>query len=119
MSDNLLTKLRSYKIYDLAMFDFSLSILIFYYISKKFFNLTTNKSLVIAFGSIPLSIFIHKLFDIETGLTKKYDNFMNTKPTKPTDQQQTTKPKEQQQIITKPIQPISSNIDWKHSTVLF
>ncbi len=49
MSD-LLTKLRSYKIYDLAMFDFSLSILIFYYISKKFFNLTTNKSLVIAFS---------------------------------------------------------------------
>jgi len=113
MSD-LLTELRSYKIYDMAMFDFSLSIVIFYYISKKFFNLSTNKSLVIAISSIPLSIFIHKLFDVETGLTKKFDNFI-----KPTDQQtqtkqpttkqpnQTTKPKEQPTIKPVDIKPVS------------
>lgn len=98
MSD-LLTELRSYKIYDLAMFDFSLSIVIFYYIAKYF---KFNQPMLWAFGSIPISIAVHKLFNVQTGLTKKFDNFMNTKP------------KEQQQI-----QPISSNIDWINNKVLF
>lgn len=102
--NDLLTELRSYKIYDMAVFDLSISMFVFYYIAKYF---KSDRPMLWAFGSIPLSIFIHKAFDVQTGLTKKYDNFMNTKPT------------DQQQIITKPIQPISANIDWRHSTVLF
>ncbi len=103
MTDTLFT-LRSLKIFDMSIFDLSLSMIGFYYIAKFF---KSEQPMLWAFGSIPLSIFIHKAFDVQTGLTKKYDNFMNTKP------------KEQQQIIAKPIQPISANIDWNNSKVLF
>ena len=61
-----ITKLRSYRLFSFAVFDFVASYIIFYLLAK-YFMLPVNKMLL---SVIPLSIIIHLAVGVPTELTK-------------------------------------------------
>lgn len=76
MSD-IISDLRKFKIFKLAAVDLVGSIFFFYVISKSF---KSDRPILFGLLSIPASIFIHKAFNVETQLTKEWDNLLNGKP---------------------------------------
>lgn len=69
----IINKLRKYKIGGYAIFDLVLSYL-FMYLIAKYFNFNVKSTLLL---TLPISIIIHKIFNIHTLLTDRFFNKNN------------------------------------------
>lgn len=69
MTDSLITTLRSFKIFNIAILDLSVTIIVSYILGQKL----SGQGILYTILSIPVSILIHKLFGVETELTKQFD----------------------------------------------
>ena len=70
MNTNLIDKLRTYKVFDVAVFDMGTSMLTSSFIGSRFGYDPIFSGLI----SIPLSVGLHILFDVQTELTKFYQS---------------------------------------------
>ena len=61
--------LRKYKIFGMAGFDLITTIIVSFLLGQK----VSNQGIIFSLLSIPVSILIHKLFNVETKLTKQFD----------------------------------------------
>lgn len=66
-SNNIIKYLRSFRLLEYAIFDFIATFFGTFFFAK-YFNFNINKSFLLV---IPISIIIHKLFGIDTLLTKQ------------------------------------------------
>ena len=64
--------LRKYKIFGMAGFDLITTIIVSYILGKKM----NSQGILFTVLSIPVSIFIHKIFNVETKLTKEFDKLL-------------------------------------------
>ena len=69
MTDSLITTLRSFKIFNMAILDLSVTLVMSYLLGQKL----SGQGILYTILSIPVSILIHKLFGIETELTRQFD----------------------------------------------
>ena len=69
MTDSLITTLRSFKIFNIAILDLSVTIIVSYILGQKL----SGQGILYTILSIPVSILIHKLFGVETELTRQFD----------------------------------------------
>lgn len=69
MKDSIITTLRSFKIFKMAFFDLIVTFIVSYILGQKL----SNRGILYTILSIPVSIFIHKLFGVETELTRQHD----------------------------------------------
>ena len=69
MTDSLITTLRSFKIFNMAILDLSVTLVVSYILGQKL----SGQGILYTILSIPVSILIHKLFGVETELTKQFD----------------------------------------------
>jgi len=79
MIENLITELRKYKIYGIAVFDTISSLYFFYYIGTSYFKMNGLNLFLFILSSIPFGYVIHKLFNINTPLNKKIDELIMKK----------------------------------------
>ena len=64
--------LRKYKIFGMAGFDLITTFIVSYLLGQKM----NSQGILFTVLSIPVSIFIHKLFNVETKLTKEFDKLL-------------------------------------------
>ena len=64
--------LRKYKIFGMAGFDLITTIIVSYILGQKM----NSQGILFTVLSIPVSIFIHKIFNVETKLTKEFDKLL-------------------------------------------
>ena len=69
MTDSLITTLRSFKIFNMAILDLSVTLIVSYLLGQKL----SGQGILYTILSIPVSILIHKLFGVETELTRQFD----------------------------------------------
>ena len=64
--------LRKYKIFGMAGFDLITTFIVSYLLGEKM----NSQGILFTVLSIPVSIFIHKIFNVETKLTKEFDKLL-------------------------------------------
>lgn len=77
MIENLITELRKYKIYGIALFDSISSLYFFYYIGSFYLNMKGLNLFLFILSSIPLGFITHKIFNVNTPLNKKIDELLS------------------------------------------
>lgn len=71
--NNLIDTLRSFRILNMAIFDWVFTLIVIYYLDKyKIFNISLQTYLILL---IPIIIIVHKLFGVNSTLVKFFDNF--------------------------------------------
>ena len=68
----LIQLLRKYKIFGMAGFDLITTFIVSYLLGQK----VSGEGILFTVLSIPVSIFIHKIFNVETKLTKEFDKLL-------------------------------------------
>lgn len=66
---DLISTLRSFKIFNMAVLDLTVTLVVSYLLGQKL----SGQGILYTILSIPVSIFIHKLFGVETELTRQFD----------------------------------------------
>ena len=66
---DVISTLRSFKIFNMAILDLSVTLVVSYLLGQKL----SGQGILYTILSIPVSILIHKLFGIETELTRQFD----------------------------------------------
>lgn len=66
---DVISTLRSFKIFNMAILDLSVTLVVSYLLGQKL----SGQGILYTILSIPVSILIHKLFGVETELTRQFD----------------------------------------------